>query len=175
MPDSIVTPIPGFHQVAYVTSDFDRALKVFAEVHRAKQFMELRDIRYPTGPGREAHCNIGLAYVGATELEVIEPLGDDVQIYRDFLPAGGFAIRFHHISRFLETRQDYDQQFAAFQKMGKPIPIIGLPRRAGPLHRVHHVYQGRARMGKGDSAQLIAKTHFIVRYGSPVDRNKIKK
>jgi hypothetical protein len=30
-------------------------------------------------------------------------------------------------------------------------------------------------MGKGDSAQLIAKTHFIVRYGSPVERNKIKK
>jgi hypothetical protein len=66
-----------------------------------------------------------LAYVGATELEVIQPLGDDVQIYRDFLPADGFAIRFHHISRFLETRQDYDQQFAIFQKMGKRLPIIG--------------------------------------------------
>jgi len=125
MADSIVTPIPGFHQVAYVTTDFDRALKVFAEVHRAKQFMELRDIRYPTGPGRVAHCNIGLAYVGATELEVIQPLGEDVQIYRDFLPRDGFVIRFHHIARFLETRQDYDQQFAAFQKMGKHLPIIG--------------------------------------------------
>lgn len=129
MPDNIITPIPGFHQVAYVTTDFDRALKVFAEVHRAKKFMELRDIRYPTGPGRVAHCNIGLAYVGATELEVIQPLGDDVQIYRDFLPAaagsGEVTIRFHHLSRFLETRQDYEQQLAAFQKMGKQIPIVG--------------------------------------------------
>lgn len=124
MADTIVTPIPGFHQVAYVTTDFDRALKVFAEVHRAKKFMELRDMRYPTGPGRVAHCNIGLAYVGATELEVIQPLGEDVQIYRDFLPRDEFAIRFHHISRF-QTRADYDAQYAAFEKMGKRIPIVG--------------------------------------------------
>jgi len=125
MSSSITIPVPGFHQVAYVTNDFDRALAVFAQVHRAKKFMELRDMRYPTGPGREAHCNIGLAYVGATELEVIQPLGDDVQIYRDFLPADGFAIRFHHLSRFLETRRDYDEQLALFEKMGKRIPIIG--------------------------------------------------
>jgi hypothetical protein len=124
MADDIITPIPGFHQVAYVTNDFDRALKVFAEIHRAKKFMELRDMRYPTGPGRMAHCNIGLAYVGATELEVIQPLDEDVQIYRDYLPQE-FAIRFHHLSRFLKTRQDYDEQFAIFQKMGKKLPVIG--------------------------------------------------
>lgn len=124
MSENIITPIPGFHQVAYVTNDFDRALKIFGEVHRAKKFMELRDMHYPTGPGREAHCHIGLAYVGATEFEVIQPLGDDVQIYRDYLPQE-FAVRFHHLSRFLETRQDFEQQKAAFQKMGKHLPIVG--------------------------------------------------
>jgi hypothetical protein len=125
MSESVVTPIPGFHQVAYVTTDFDRALEVFGEVHRAKRFLELRGMRYPTGPGREAHCNIGLAYVGATELEIIEPLSGDVQIYRDFLAPDAFAIRFHHLSRFLETQGDFERQLALFERMGKQFPIRG--------------------------------------------------
>ena len=64
-------PYPGFFQVAYVTRDIDRAQAQFAGTHGIARFLEMRDIRYPTGPGREAHCHVSLAYVGATEIEII--------------------------------------------------------------------------------------------------------
>jgi hypothetical protein len=155
MDESIITPIAGFHQVAYVTTDFSRALKVFGEVHRARQFMELRNMRFPTGPGREAQCHIGLAYVGATELEVIEPVAGDVQVYRDFLPRDGFAIRFHHISRFMPTREEFDAQVATFRAMGKAMPIVGELSEIGSYfyadfrHELGHYVEGITLTEKG--------------------------
>ena len=64
-------PYDGLYQVAYVTNDFERALRQFGDTHRIAQFMQLPKMRYGTGPGREAVCNIALAYVGAIEIEVI--------------------------------------------------------------------------------------------------------
>jgi hypothetical protein len=119
------TPYVGFYQVAYVTNDFERALAQCAQTHGAHQFARLPAMRYETGPGRTAICNIGLAYVGATEIEVIHPLEGDVQIYRDVLSASGFAIRFHHLARLYQSREELESQIAAYRKAGRPVPIDG--------------------------------------------------
>ena len=125
MNPSATGPFPGYHQVGYVTTDFDRALAQFGETHNIRRFYEMRDAHYETGPGREAVCHVGLAYSGATEFEVIAPLSGDVQLYRDFLPASGFAIRFHHLSRMFPDDAAFDAQVEQHQRAGRALPILG--------------------------------------------------
>lgn len=124
MSNAIVTPLPGFYQVAYVTADFDRALSAFEKTHGIKRFLEMRDLHYQTGPDRKAHCNIALAYVGGVEIEVINPLGGDVQLYRDFLPAEG-GVRFHHIAKLFDTEDEFERHLESLRQEGRRLPIIG--------------------------------------------------
>lgn len=125
MTRSATGPFPGYYQVGYVTSDFDRALAQFSETHNIRRFLEMRDTRYETGPGREAVCHIGLAYSGSTEIEVIAPLSGDVQLYRDVLPASGFAVRFHHLPRMFSDDAAFDAQVEQYQHAGRALPILG--------------------------------------------------
>jgi hypothetical protein len=118
-------PVAGFYQVAYVTNDFERALGVCAATLGAREFARLPAMQYQTGPGRTAICNIGLAYVGATEIEVIQPLEGDVKIYSEILPATGFALRFHHLARWYESCAELETQLAAYRSAGRAVPIDG--------------------------------------------------
>lgn len=119
-------PWPGFFQVAYVTRDIARAQAQFADTHGIPRFLEMWDARYPTGPGREAHCHISLAYVGATEIEIIQPLDGDIEIYTEGLPdADGPLVRFHHLCRRFKSRQEFDAELARLQARGLPLPIRG--------------------------------------------------
>jgi len=119
-------PYPGFFQVAYITRDIDRAQAQFAGTHGIARFLEMRDIRYPTGPGREAHCHVSLAYVGATEIEIIQPIDGDVAIYVEGLPqAEGPVVRFHHLCRRFATREAFDAELDQLQASGRTLPIRG--------------------------------------------------
>lgn len=119
-------PYPGFFQVAYVTRDMARAQAQFAESHGIARFLDLIGIRYPTGPGREAHCHVALAYVGATEIELIQPIDGDVGIYVDGLPpADGPLVRFHHLCRRFATRGEYDARLQSLRASGASLPIVG--------------------------------------------------
>ena len=137
-------PFPGYYQVAYVTTDLDRAMALFGETHSVRRYLEMRGIRYQTVPGREAHCDIALAYLGATEIEIIRPLDGDVGLYREFLPAdGGFAVRFHHISRLYDSEADFDRQIASYRNRGMQFPIMG----AAPGNSRYFYCDFRAELG----------------------------
>lgn len=119
-------PYDGFYQVAYITNDFERALQQFGATHGIREFMRLPRMNYVTGPGRAAVCNIALAYVGATEIEVIEPLEGDVQIYREVLPRDGtFAVRFHHLCRMYPTKEAVEAEIARHRAEGRAVPVDG--------------------------------------------------
>jgi len=119
-------PYPGFFQVAYVTRDIERAQSLFSQTHGAHRFMEMRDIHYETGPGRQAHCHVALAYVGAIEIELIQPIDGDVQIYRDGLPdEAGPVVRFHHLCRRFDTLAAYQTQLDGYRAAGRALPIVG--------------------------------------------------
>jgi Glyoxalase/Bleomycin resistance protein/Dioxygenase superfamily len=120
-----VTPLPGFYQIGYVTTDFDRAMKSFRDSHGVKEFLELRDIRYPSAAGREAHCHVGMAYLGGMQIEVIQPIDGDVGIYRDALPAQGYALRFHHVSRMVDSEEEFNRLLETYRKEGRGLPIVG--------------------------------------------------
>lgn len=124
LPDS--PPYPGFFQVAYVTRDIKKAQAQFAVTHGITRFMEMHDARYPTGPGREAHCHVSLAYVGATEIEIIQPIDGDVSIYTDGLPdPDGPVVRFHHLCRRFATREAFDTELDKLHSLGLALPIRG--------------------------------------------------
>lgn len=119
-------PHSGLFQVAYVTRDIGRAQAQFADTHGIMNFMEMRDARYPTGPGREAHCHVSLAYVGTTEVEIIQPIDGDVSIYTDGLPdIDGPVVRFHHLCRRFATREAFDAELGRLKALGLSFPIRG--------------------------------------------------
>lgn len=118
-------PYLGFFQVAYVTRDIFAAQAQFAETHGIARFLEMHDIRYPTAPGREAHCHVSLAYAGATEIELIQPIDGDVEIYADGLPDEGIAVRFHHLCRRFANGADFEGELAALQARNLQLPIRG--------------------------------------------------
>ena len=94
----------SFSQIAYVTTDFDAALKLLSERFGVRRFLELRDIDFVVQPdGATARCHVGLAMAGGLQIELIEPRGGADSIYRDALPGEGFAVRLHHFAQALPT------------------------------------------------------------------------
>ena len=132
MSRAIDAPYDGLYQVAYVTNDFERALKQFGDTHRIAQFMQLPKLSYVTGPGREAVCNIALAYVGAIEIEVIEPLEGDVQLYRDYLPKDGtFAVPSPSPVSSVRQPGGTERQVETYRAQGRAVPSTA-PQAAEP-------------------------------------------
>lgn len=88
-----------YHQNAYVTNDYDRALGVFAKHYGVSEFYELQ---LPPGMDNQLPLRVGLANAGGVEIELIHPL-DAVPMYDEFLPQdGSFAIEFHHYCMLIE-------------------------------------------------------------------------
>ncbi len=96
-----------FLQLCYVTNDFERAIDQLRSLHSIGPFKELRDHRVPTSPGKAAVAHFGLAFKADTQFEIVEPLSEEVGIYRDFLVGDDFQMRFHHIGRHIASYPAY--------------------------------------------------------------------
>lgn len=60
-PSPMYSPFSRAFQMAYVTSDFDRALRLFGERYGIGGFFEIRDGDMEIGPGRRAQLHAGFA------------------------------------------------------------------------------------------------------------------
>ncbi len=112
-------------QLAYVTNDMDRALKVFADVHGIPRFLDLRDLKLQTGEGAYAQVNLALAIVDGMEIEVIQPLGGADSVYRAGLTGAAFEIRFHHSCRKVEGRQTLAALRQTIVAQGREVVLWG--------------------------------------------------
>lgn len=117
--------LPYFCQLAYVTNDFDRAKEVFREHHGIEAFAELRDVPVDIGSGHHCRLDIALAFKDTTNIELIQPLGGDDAIFRDFLPANKFAVKFHHVGRMCDSLDEYNSLFDSYKKCDAAFPIVG--------------------------------------------------
>jgi len=116
----------SFVQMAYITNDFDAALKLFGERHGVASFLELRDFAMETRPGQEAKVDIGLAWAGGVQIEVIRPISGADGVYREVLNGGaGFEMRYHHEAQKLPTLEALRAARAAAEAQGFPIVIEG--------------------------------------------------
>src|SRR3546814_8720608 len=67
-------PLPGFYQFTYITNDFDRAIKLLCDVHGMDHFLEIRPLQVALAEAQPARMNCALGYVGAMEIEVMNPI-----------------------------------------------------------------------------------------------------
>jgi len=145
------SPFSHFCQNAYVTTDFDQALELFRERFGIPRFFELRDGEMETGPGRYAGVHVAIAWVGALQIEIIQPLGGFDAIYREALPVdGGFAMRFHHTCQRVDSETDYEALLLDIEQRGLTIAAQGqhgghvrylyIDARAELGHYLEHTY-----------------------------------
>lgn len=113
----------GFHQIGYVTNDFERAMEAFRGKGIGK-FYQLREISIPVDPtGQEAALNIGLARSGGVEIEIVNPIGGRVNVWADALPQDEFSLTFHHIGLKCSSSDIYDQIRKEYRAENTALPI----------------------------------------------------
>ena len=110
-------------QVAYVTSDLDRALAVFRDDYDVPAFYVFANDTPGLTQSDGARLRIALALVGGVEIELIEPQGDSAPLFSAALPAdGSFAIRFHHVAiRIDGTLADFEAHMASLDPARHPV------------------------------------------------------
>jgi hypothetical protein len=104
----------GFFQLAYVTTDLEQAIATYREHYGVERFLRVPmsfEASTPDGV-KSARLSAAFAYVGATQIELIEPIEGSLTLYADALPSGGeepaFALRLHHVGCWLRDRARWD-------------------------------------------------------------------
>ena len=115
------------HQIAYVTTDMDEALKRIDDAFGLNQFFFIDTQAQPTHEGQAA-LKISLVRTAATELEIIQPLGDNDAVWSDPLPKdGSFAMQFHHLAATVHgTMEDFERYRATWDTEKHPIVVDGI-------------------------------------------------
>jgi hypothetical protein len=113
------------YQMAYVTTDLDRAMEVFRTRHGIPAFKDLGAVSLARDDGGTAHIRFAICFVGPVQLEIIEPRGGDDALYRHVLPAAGFGLSFHHIACKVASEAALDTLKGDLQRDGHTIAMSG--------------------------------------------------
>ena len=118
--DAMHVPLSGLYQIAFVTTDLDQAMMLFAGTYGISKFKIKRDLLSgPEMPRMRVH--VAHAYVGPMMIELIQPAGGEDGLYREILPANGFAIRPHHFGFMVRSEQELERISAALETRNVPI------------------------------------------------------
>lgn len=123
-------------QVAYVTDDIDRATAADNRFG-IPQFSLSRNTTIETGGG-PAQAHFALAFLGATQIEIIQPAGGADGVYRDGIRPGTLTL--HHLGCLITDESAWRATLAALEAEGCATPIRG---NFGGL--MHYVYADRRR------------------------------
>jgi len=119
---------PGLrhHQIAYVTTDLDEALRRIEESLGLDRFFFINTKEQPTHAEQPA-LKIALVRTAGTEFEIIQPLGYKDEVWSDPLPKNGsFALLFHHIAATIDgTREDFLRYRATWDTQKHPVVVDG--------------------------------------------------
>ena len=122
----LIFPSLRHHQIAYVTTDLDEALRRLDKAFGLDQYFFINTAEQPTYPEQPA-LKIALVRAAGTEFEVIKPLGYKDELWSDPLPkTGEFALKFHHIAVTVHgALEDYERYRASFDESEHPIVTEG--------------------------------------------------
>lgn len=114
------------HQVAYVTTNLDEALRRIDEAFELERYYFIDTAANPTHPDQPP-LRIALVRTAGTEFEVIEPLGPGAEVWSDPLPKdGSFALMFHHIATTVQgSLEDFDRYRASWDTTVHPVVVDG--------------------------------------------------
>lgn len=106
--DADLSPADGIvhaehFQIAYATSDIERAKALFSDRYGIRNFRRLAG---PLPDGGEIH--VELAWLGPVMYELLTARGPGSAIYREGLPDSGFAVRLHHLGYLIHDQAQWD-------------------------------------------------------------------
>lgn len=119
-------PTLKHHQIAYVTTDMDEALRRLDASFGLTRFYVFDTVSTQSHPDQPA-LKIALVRTAGTEFEVIQPLGSHDAVYSDPLPKdGSFALLFHHIAATVHgSMEDFARYRAGIDTKEHPIVVDG--------------------------------------------------
>jgi hypothetical protein len=132
MPPAQLAPGAGLFrndhfQIAYVTNDIERAMKVFADRYGVTAF---RTMEGPLPAG--GHIRVEFAWAGGALLEVTQADGPGSELFREGLPTDGtFAIRYHHLGYLVPDEAGWQALEAELEKGG--VKVISKGHQPGFL------------------------------------------
>lgn len=136
----------NFFQIAYVVSDLEQAMRAFRALQGIERFQTNRDVKISTRAG-PANLHFALAFVGAQQIELIEPAGGADGVYRDALPREGFAMRLHHLGHLTRSDDEWRHIQAAVAASGRETAVAGTFEHEG-VALMHYLYvDTRAELG----------------------------
>ena len=116
--------LEGYHfQNAYVTRDVDKWVEVFKQrgkVDRVMTYEGSMPVMTPEGERTQTN-KLAFIWVGDLQYELIQPVGGDLTLYRDALPADD-GLQFHHICMRVP---DWDSFRARVHEQPHPVAIEG--------------------------------------------------
>ncbi len=113
-----------FDQLAYITTDVDRATALFRDRFSVPSFQVGEQIVEAQENG--APCRVSLkvaqAMMDGGELEIIEDRGSDTDLFRKGLPRdGGFGLLMHHVQfRITGSYEDWRRYIDAMEASHPP-------------------------------------------------------
>lgn len=125
MSESVIAPVQipllkGLFQICYVTVDLDAGMRTLTEKHGISRFRVKRGV--PSGPGMpKMRIDQAHVFIGPMQIELIQPAGGDDGLYRDFCPADGAAIRFHHFGMWMDDAIEYSSTRACLSERNIPM------------------------------------------------------
>lgn len=107
-----------FFQNAYVTRDLARAEALIGERHGVQDWVHFEPEMqvYTATDGRGAcHLKVALGWVGAYQVELIEPVSGNMRHYLDYLPPapGDASPRLHHVCMRVADWEETKAEVAA--------------------------------------------------------------
>jgi hypothetical protein len=124
----------GFFQIGYVTRDLDAGMRQLGAIHGIERFRIKRDVHGMPGMP-EMRLHQAHVYIGAVQIELIQPAGGDDRLYRDSCAADGSAIRHHHFGMWINDATEYGSLRAALEEQNIPIVFeASIPNVGGAIY-----------------------------------------
>lgn len=124
-------------QLAYVTDDIDAATRIAAATMGIGTFQINRDMAIETGGGT-AMAHFALAFLGNTQIEIIQPAGGADAVYREGVRAKCGALNFHHVGALITDEARWREVEAEVAESSASVPVRGA---FGDL--MHYLYVDR--------------------------------
>lgn len=102
-------PVVQPFQLGYVTTDLEAAIDNYRRILGGTQFA-VSDSSFDArvrGQLRSMRTRLAFGFIGATMVELIEPVVDEAGFYTDVLPSTGYGIALHHLGYVLDSDVDW--------------------------------------------------------------------
>ena len=134
MSDLRLPPFRHLH-TAYVTSDLELGQRRLTSLFGAQDFTVYPEMGVTIPGGGEARFTFALTTVNGIDLEVIQPLGGQDDVYRRALPDDPADIAFHHFASAIHSESEWEMVLNAARN-----PAVDVLVHGGEEYNLHYIY-----------------------------------